>query len=147
MNFDFRDCLTEYHSHGVSFSYPGQWTLEEQQDGNDVLLTVSVGNTCFWLLRILPECPPPPQVVDSCVRGFREEYEDVEVEKTEDKLAEMPAVARDLQFFCLELVNSAALRSVRTSTATLLVWWQGTDHELRDVQEQFRFITSSVRFT
>ncbi|MEQ9408352.1 MAG: hypothetical protein RIK87_11525 [Fuerstiella sp.] len=145
MNIDFRDCLVTYSNHGISFSYPDIWELTEEQDGDDVLLTVTCNATCFWVVRLIPACPPPPQVVDSCVDAFEQEYEDLEIETPDASLAEMPACARDLQFFCVELMNSVGLRSVRTSDFTVLVWWQGTHHELGDFQQMLDHMTESLR--
>lgn len=142
---DFQDCLVSYSNHGVSFSYPDIWEVEEQVDGEDIIVTVSSVGTCFWTLRILHGCPPPPQVVDSCVEAFQEEYEDLEVTTTKRKLAEMPAYSRNLQFVCLELTNTVGLSSVRTTDFTLLIWWQGTDHELEESQLMLDHMTDSVR--
>lgn len=145
MQIDFQDCLVRYEKHGIEFSYPDIWELTEDIDGHDVVLTVSGADTCFWTLRILPACPPPPQVVQSCIEAFQDEYEDVETEETDSKLAEMPAYSRDLAFFCMELMNAVGLRSVRTSEFTLLVWWQGTQHELAESRPILDHMTNSVR--
>lgn len=145
MSIDFENCLVPYSEHGISFSWPDIWELEEQADGDDIMISLTSAGTAFWTLRILPECPPPPQVVDSCVAAFREEYEDIEEERPECRLAEMPAYARDLRFFYMELMNMVGLRSVRTSEFTLLVWWQGTDHELEECCPLLDHLTNSVR--
>lgn len=142
---DFQDCLVEYNNHGIRFSYPDIWELTEDADGQDIVLTVSSTESCFWTLRILPACPPPPQVVDSCVEAFREEYDEVDVESTESTLAEMPAYSRDLEFFCMELLNAVALRSVRTSDFTLLVWWQATQTDLGESRSILDHMSASVR--
>lgn len=145
MTIDFQDCLASYSKHGVQFSYPDIWEIDERMEGTDVIVTVSSVGTCFWTLRILHGCPPPPQAVDSCVEAFQEEYEDMEVTTTECKVAEMPAYSRNLQFICLELTNTVGLCSVRTTDFTLLIWWQGTDHELEEAQPMIDHMTRSVR--
>ena len=88
---EFQQCFVTYEKHGVVFKYPDVWELIEQQDDDDVLLTVAADDSCFWTLRILPQGPPPPQVVDSCVEAFRDEYEEVDIEQEELLLGEMPA--------------------------------------------------------
>jgi hypothetical protein len=145
MSVDFEGCLVPYEGHGVVFEYPDIWELDEERDGNDVLLTVSSESTCFWALRILFQAPPPPQVVESCVEAFREEYDDVEVEDIDYRLAEMPAYCRRLDFSCFELLNAVFLASVRTTDFTVLVWWQGTDHELQQSEQILERVTSSLR--
>ncbi len=145
MPIDFQDCLVRYEQHGVLFEYPDIWELDEQTSDGDFLITVSCSDTCFWTLRIISSCPSATQVVDSCVKAFEEEYDDVEVEKPDSKLAEMPAAARDVTFFCMDLMNNVGLRSVRTSEFTLLAWWQGTHHELAENQPVLDHITRSLR--
>ena len=81
----------------------------------------------------------------SCIEAFQEEYEDTEVQITKGTLATMPAVCRELQFYCFELLNCVTLSSVRASDMSLLAWWQGTDHELTDVRSVFEQISHSVR--
>lgn len=145
MNPDLQGCLVTYHNHGIQFMYPDFWEISEDVEGHDIIITISGTDSCFWTLRILPACPPPPQVVESCVSAYQEEYDDVEVEQTEHRLAEMPAYSRDLEFFCMELLNTVGLRSVRTAEFTLLVWWQGTQHELAECQPIFEQMTASLR--
>lgn len=145
MDLDFQDCLVMYQKHGVRFLYPDIWELQEQQDDGDVIVTVSSSETCFWTLRILTQCPPPPQVVESCVTAFEEEYDEIEVEKSVCHVAEMPAYSRELEFFCMELMNSVGLHSVRMTDFTLLIWWQGTHHELSECRPLIDHMTRSVQ--
>ena len=147
MNLDLSDCIVPYNKHGVVFLYPDIWQIEEETDGEDVIITVSSTGTCFWTLRIIQTSPAPPQAVESCVTAFQEEYEDAEVEQVNAALAEMPAYSRDVSFFCMELLNTAALRSVRTSDFTLLVWWQATSAELDELRPVLDQMTESVRAT
>ena len=142
---DIGDCLAHYENHGVEFIYPDIWMVDEQQDDGDIIITVSQSETCFWTLRIMPACPLPPQVVNQCVEVFEEEYDDVEIEVTDCELAGMPAYSRDLDFFCLELMNSTGLRSVRATDFSLLVWWQGTHHELEEARPVIDQMTLSVQ--
>lgn len=146
MTRDISGCLNRYESHGVVFEYPDFWELSEQREPEgDVVVTVAADGTCFWTLRILFTSPPPPEVVSSCVSAFREEYDDVEELTLPQSLAEMPAYCRELNFTCFELINTVVLSSVRTLEFTLLVWWQGTDHELGEARELLEHITNSLR--
>lgn len=144
MNFDFQDCLVNYSKHGLQFSYPDIWELHEETEGDDITVSLAPCSTSFWTLRIMPECPPPPQVVDSCIAAFKEEYEDLEVSESNIAVAGMPAFCRELEFVCLELTNTVGLASVRTTDFSILIWWQGTDHELEEFRPIFDHITRSV---
>ncbi len=136
--------LAEYSGHGVSFVYPGYWELSEESDGQDVILSVAVDETCFWLLRIIPSCPPAQQVLDSCLQAFREEYEDLESEPAELQISGMDATSARLRFSCVELLNTAFIGSVRVSEASLLCLWQCTDHELEQVESILDQMTQSI---
>ncbi len=145
MSLDPSFCLVPYEGHGVTFEYPGYWEISEEAVGKDVIITVAADNTCFWTLRILFDCPRPDEVVNSCLDAFKEEYDDPEVTESTGVLADMPAFCREVEFSCLELLNSVSLSSVRSSKMTLLVWWQGTDHELESTRSILDRITQSIR--
>ena len=145
MSFDTYECLNRYEGHGVQFDYPGFWEISEEEEGADVLLTVSADGSCFWALRILKECPRAEDVVVSCIEAFEAEYDEVEVQDVRGTLATMPAVCRELEFSCFELLNTVGLSSVRAADMSLLAWWQGTDHQLEEVRSVFEQISQSVR--
>jgi len=146
MNLPIEASLVQFQKHGVKFHYPDIWQLEEAgSDDDDIVITVSSDGTCFWSIHILSNSPPPPQVVASCVAAFTDEYDDAEATVTERWLAEMPAYARDVEFSCYELMNTSSMQSVRTNDFTLLVLWQGTDHELEEYRPILDAMTDSVR--
>jgi len=147
MNIPIETSLIPFEKHGVQFVYPEVWELEEEElaEDNVVILTVSGDGTCFWSLHILYDTPPPPQVVDTCIEAFREEYDDADATPVEQHFAGMPAYARDVEFSCYELMNTASLQSVRTSDFTLLGLWQGADHELEEYRTILEVMTNSVQ--
>jgi hypothetical protein len=145
MTIDNSECLIRFEGHGVQFDYPGFWELTEEHDGKDVIITVSADGTCFWVLRILADNPRADEVVNSCLEALQEEYDEAEVEVVSTTLAQLPAYCREVGFSCFELLNSVSLTSVQASGMTLLVWWQGTDHELGELRPLFEQVTQSVR--
>lgn len=144
MTIDFRDVLTEFHGHGLSFAYPDIWQIAVEETEGDVIITITASETCFWLLRLLRSCPTPPEVVESCLIGFRDEYDEVEETVPDTSVCDLPAAAADVSFVCMDLLNSAALRSVRTLHQTLLVWWQSSESELEEAQPIFDHMTDSL---
>jgi hypothetical protein len=60
-------------------------------------------------------------------------------------LCGLPALGRDLDFVCYDLVNSATLRAFQTSEKTVVVLYQGTDHELVSTRSQLEAITASLQ--
>lgn len=145
MNLPIEASLVPYHKHGVAFHYPEIWELDEAETDDGIVVTVTSDGTCFWSLHILSACPPPPQVVESGIAAFEDEYEDAETTEIKTQMAEMPAFSREVEFSCYELMNTASLHSVRTSDFTLLVLWQGTDHELEEHRRVFELMTATIQ--
>ncbi|MCR9199136.1 MAG: hypothetical protein NXI04_10855 [Planctomycetaceae bacterium] len=144
MTIDFHDVLTSFQGHGVRFEYPDIWQIAVEETEGDVIVTITATETCFWLLRILRSCPTPPEVIESCLTGFREEYDEVEETVPDTSLCDLPAAAADVSFVCMDLLNSAALRSVRTLNHTLLVWWQSSESELEEAHAIFDHMSASL---
>ena len=146
MGLDVSGCLKRYETHGVQFEYPDIWALTEEKDANgDIEVTVTTDGSVFWVLRILTDCPLPRDVISSFIKAFEEEYDDVDEYPRTASLANLPADSREVDFSCLELINSACVSCVRSLEFSLLVWWQGTDHELEEIRPVMEQMTDSVR--
>ena len=61
-----------------------------------------------------------------------------------DRLFGTAAEGLDVEFVCLELVNTATLRALESDDFTALVLYQGTDHELEATRALLEGITSSL---
>ena len=89
--------------------------------------------------------PDPEEVLETVVSAFVQDYEDVDVTSAIDNLAGLPSLGRDLDFVCYDLVNSAVVRAFQTSDQTIMVLYQGTDHELESTRDQLHAITASLK--
>ena len=134
-----------YDDDGVRFAYPESWELAREEDAGEVRLSVSNDGTSFWSLTLFPGGPPAIEVVETAVDAFRDEYDELDVYTIEESLCGFPVEGRALEFVCLELLNSAWLRGFETPGFTALVFFQGTDHELRKIRSVLEAITSSLR--
>jgi hypothetical protein len=133
-----------YKGHGIRFRYPASWELVEQEDGESTSITVASPDTSFWSVSLFPEGPSPEQVVASAVEAFREEYDEVDVYPSEEKMGDRPGTALDVDFVCFELINSAFLRSFQTDRLTVLVLYQGFDGELAETRPLLEAISASL---
>jgi hypothetical protein len=133
-----------YSEHGVGFRYPAAWELAEQRAGKEVTITVSSPETSFWSIVVCFDAPRPEDLIESALEAFRDEYEELDIYPAEASLCQRPTVARDLEFVCLELINSAFLRAFRAGSVSVLVLYQGTDLELEDTQETLEAISVSL---
>src|SRR3990172_6386979 len=103
-----------YTAHGVRFRYPGEWQVSEQRDEGQLSITVSSPHSSFWTLTLLEGRPDPRDIVDAVVDAFREEYDELDVYPSRVHVGSRQTVARDIDFGCLELLNSARVRAFRT---------------------------------
>ena len=138
--------MTEwYDDDGVRFAYPESWELtREVEDAGVVMLTVSGDGTSFWTLAIYPGVISATELVESAVEAYCEEYEEADVYPVEGSLCGFPCEGRDVEFVCLELINTASLRAFEAPGFTAVVLFQGTDQELRETRPVLEAITGSL---
>ena len=135
---------------GVYFDYPDNWTLGEPEHGQGhVTLSVTSPGTAFWTVSIYSSRAPLEQLLDEVVQTMRGEYRDLDVSPA-DQLpqrwgaAEHEFVGYDMNFYCLDLTNTAFVRGVRTAAATYVLFCQAADLELTEVEPVFRAMTASL---
>ena len=134
-----------YEAHGVRFLYPGFWELSEQPNESGVSITVSSLETSFWSLNIFFDGPDPELVVDQALKAFRDEYDELDVYPADVELCRRQTLARDVDFVCFELLNSAYLRAFRTERFTALVLYQATNDELQQTRPLMNGIDQSLK--
>ena len=133
-----------YQNYGVTFRYPGDWEVIEGAQGQEVSIQVQSPASSFWSLSLLLDCPAPADVMETVLGAFRDEYEELDDYAARATLCEQPTLARDIDFVCRELINSAWIRIFRSGTFTALVLYQSTFHELDEVREAFEEMCSSL---
>ena len=138
--------LETYRSHGVEFTYPEHWELAEDREGEQLSVSVSSPGTSFWLLSLFFDRPAPDQLIESALQAYREEYDELDVYPAAKRLGSYDCIGRDVQFVCLELINSASLCALQNGGVTALVLYQGTDHELEETRPILEAISSSLQF-
>jgi hypothetical protein len=120
---------------GISFQYPDNWTL----DDSDALLgrksvTVYSPGGAFWSVTIHSGSADPAKSAAAVVDAMKHEYE---------TMAGRRLTGYDLAFYCLDLTNSACVRSLRVGHSTYTVFWQAEDRELNLVKRVFQAITTT----
>lgn len=140
----FDNPMPRYSAHGVHFNYPADWGLQEQSQGNEHLITVSSPETSFWSLGLFFDSPSPEHVVQTVLRALEDDYPEIDIYESQDVLLDQPAVSRDVEFVCMELLNSAWIRAFQTPHFTALLMYQSTDHELEGAEPILEAITRSL---
>lgn len=135
----------EFKKLGISFQYPENWELDEgdtRQRNRSV--TVYSPGAAFWSVSAHPRGTDPAKLGRAVVKAMREEYEEMECEEVQETVAGRKLVGYDLNFFFLDLTNTARVRSLRTELATYTIFCQAEDRELIQVEPVFLAMTISL---
>lgn len=130
---------------GVRFLYPDNWTIDESEvlEGNNTV-SLYAPDGAFWSIIVHPAGYDPRDLVEAAEAAMRQEYEQLDSEPYHDVVAETEVVGCDLNFYCLDLTNTALIRSFGTDQATYLILCQAEDREFTAAGPIFEAITRSV---
>lgn len=135
---------SEYAAHGIRFRYPPEWELSEQNEEGRTSITVSSPHTSFWTVSLFSDRPEPDDLIAAALQAFSDEYEELDVYPSKDRVCRRPTVGRDIDFVCMELLNTARLRAFQTADFAVLVLYQGNDAEMESQGPILEQITKSL---
>jgi hypothetical protein len=136
----------QYDADGIGFSYPADWQTREERREQSTSIELSGPATATCSVMLLHDRPEPELAVEAVVNAFLEEYEEVDRYDVHDAVARRPTVGCDLDFFCLELCNSAGVRAFRTHSFTALLMFQANSDDLDCAREAFETICASFDY-
>ncbi len=130
---------------GVRFLYPENWQLDESEamDGNQVVTVYSPGGS-FWSLMIHPAGASPAKLAATALKAMRQQYDELDAEEINEEVAGRDLVGYDMNFYCLDLTNTAQVRSYATDEAAYVIFYQADDREFAEIEPVFRAITISL---
>jgi len=134
-----------FHNLGICFQYPDNWTL----DDSDARLgrksvTVYSPQGAFWSVAIHSASADPVKLAKTVVATLEKEYDSVEIEDVEETVAGHTLRGHDLAFYCLDLTNTAQVRSFRSAHSSYMVYCQAEDSEYERVKLVFQAMTYSL---
>lgn len=130
---------------GIRFQYPDNWTLDEEDaHGGAKSVTVYSPEGAFWSVALHPRHADPHRLANAAVKAMQQEYEQIDAEPVRETLAGHEMVGFDLNFFCLDLTNTAAVRCLRTARQSLTIFYQAEDREFQKVRAVFLAMTTSL---
>lgn len=134
-----------YQKLGLTFQYPDTWALDEGEalEGEKSVSVYSPGGA-FWSVSVHPTSQGPQELVDTALNAMKQVYDELDAEAVEETVSETELIGCDINFYCLDLTNTAVVRSCRRDKNTLLIFWQADDRELAEVESVFRAITQSL---
>ena len=134
----------QFQGLGIRFRYPDDWRLSEEIGEDEVSITVSSPESAFWSATVMRRRPEPEDVLQTVLDVFRDEYDELDIEESQTRLANRDVPAADIDFVCLEMTNSAHLRAFRTGQFTVLVLYQSTDADMQDHKDTLEAISDSL---
>lgn len=130
---------------GISFQYPDNWTLDEEDAlaGRQSVTVYSPGGA-FWSVAVHPRSADPARLAQGAFDAMRQEYEELDAEESREVIAGHQTVGYDLNFFALDLTNTAQVRCLQTDRATYSIFCQAEDREFAEIERVFQAITASL---
>ena len=98
----------------------------------------------FWSVILHPAGLDPEDLVEAAVDTMRQEYEQLDADHTHETISGHDVVGSEMNFYCLDLTNTAVARSYATNDATYLVLCQADDREYETIGPVFDAITRSM---
>jgi hypothetical protein len=136
--------MASYQNHGIRFEYPDDWMLTQEEQDATVNIHLQTPGLAFWTLTLLPTTNNVIEVVEATVDAFEEEYDQVDRYDRSVEFDGVRTAGCDLDFVCLDLVNSACVRAIALAESTALILFQGEDRVWETYREQFNSVTASL---
>lgn len=136
--------LTVYRGHGVQFEYPEHWAIQEESGADQTTISVQSPGTTYWTLSLFEDRPDAEQVAESVIAAYEEMYEELDIYEPDVQVLGVPAIARELDFVCLDLVSTASLIVFQSLKYTILITFQGEDRDLDKTRPVVELMTRSL---
>ena len=94
---------------GIKFLYPDDWPLELSTAEDEAGATVYSPGGAFWSVVIRDGDEDPAELANVAVVAIGDEYTDVDTEPAQETIAGQELVGYDLNFYCLDLTNTAQI--------------------------------------
>ena len=134
-----------FESLGISFQYPDNWTLDEEDalEGRQSVTVYSPGGA-FWSVTVHPPSADPGELAEAAVEAMKQEYEELDAEEARQSAAGREMTGYDLNFYFLDLTNTAQIRCLKTDRAVYSIFCQAEDREFAELQLVFEAMTTSL---
>jgi hypothetical protein len=131
---------------GISFQYPENWRLDEEEirAGQSAVTVLSPGGG-FWSVALHTAATADPvKMVQAALDVMRKEYDELDAEPVRETIVGHDLIGFDLNFFCLDLTNTACIRGLRAGDTTYTIFFQAEDHEFSEIGPVFAAITLTL---
>jgi hypothetical protein len=135
----------KYEHSGIRFLYPENWEIAEDQTNKETRsVLVQAPSGAFWSVDLCIQALNPRGLAEQVLETMEREYSDLEAEEVTDQIGGQDASGYDMQFYCMDLVVTARVRTVCTNAGTLVLLCQAEDREFQRLEPVFRAMSESV---
>lgn len=133
-----------FHRFGLAFDYPDNWSVDTD-DSADRYATVTVyaPGGGFWSVSGHAPGGDARELSAAVVAQMKKEYQDLDSEPATDEVAGHGLSGFDMNFYCLDLTNTAQVRTLETPEALYLIFCQAEDREWDEIAPVFAAMTTS----
>lgn len=133
-----------FHRLGIDFSYPDSWSVDtdDAREGA-AAVTVYAPDGGFWSVSGHAPGGQPAELAQAVVDQMRGEYRDLDVEPATAEIGGRALGGFDMNFYCLDLTNTAQVRTLATPAAVWLLFCQAEDREWERIAPVFAAMTES----
>jgi len=129
---------------GLAFDYPDGWTVDTgDAGGRYATVTVYAPGGGFWSVSGHAPGGDPRELSAAALAEMRQEYRDLDAEEATDRIAGHDLPGFDMNFYCLDLTNTAQVRTLLTEDAVYLIFCQAEDREWDEIAPVFAAMTTS----
>jgi len=137
-----------FDRNGIVFDYPDNWTVETGGSENRLDVTVSSPEGAFWSINCQPGDSDPEKLTEAAVAQMRQDYPTLDSEPAKDEVFGTSLYGADLNFYCLDLTNTATIRCLQTPDTCYVLFCQAEDRDWEKLHHVFKAMPASfVRAT
>ncbi len=134
-----------YDKLNIRFQYPENWTLEadDVSSGKQAVSVYSPGGA-FWTVVTHQVDTNAAEIAETALQAMRDEYDELDSEETREEILGVEIIGYDLNFYCLDLTNTAWIRVGCSSKAMYLIICQADDREFAKMAPVFQAMITSL---
>ena len=134
----------QFNRFGLAFDYPDNWSIDTD-DSQDRYAAVTVYSPegGFWSVSGHAAGGDPAELTGAVLGQMRKDYQDLDCEPAAEEVAGHSLSGLDMNFYCLDLTNTAQVRTLETPDAIYLILCQAEDREWERISPVFAAMTTS----
>ena len=135
----------KYDRAGIRFLYPDNWEIaDETSDEQTRSVLVQAPGGAFWSVDLCLQAMDSDILAAQVLQAMQQDYSDLEAEPVTDQIGGRKATGYDMQFYCLDFLVSAKVRSFSACDRKYVVFSQAEDREFEEIDEVFLAITTTL---